>query len=97
MQIRICKLSTMWIWQWRWQRWQWYDDESNLVKPIFDVTSDDVSVSSDKASLRVSESFDEECDNSSSEYDIPLFYLQTRLRGRVKNDITSDVLSILNE
>lgn len=66
------------------------NNESNSVKPNSDVKSDAVSVSSDKDSLRVKESFDEECDNSSSEDDIPLFELQKRLRGQVKNNITSD-------
>lgn len=52
------------------------------MKPNSDVKSDAVSVSSDKDSLRINESIDEECDISSSEDDIPLFDLQKRLRGQ---------------
>lgn len=55
------------------------NNESNLVKLNSDVKSDAVSVSSDKDSLSINESIDEECDISSSEDDIPLFDLQKRI------------------
>lgn len=54
------------------------------MKPNSEVKSDAVSVISDKDSLSINATIDEECDISFSEDDIPLFDLQKRLRGQVK-------------
>lgn len=65
------------------------NDESNSVKTSSDVKSDAASVSSDKDSLRVNESFDEELSAESDGEDdnVPLAQLARKYRKERENSL----------
>lgn len=68
------------------------NDESNTVKPSSGVKSDAVSVTSDKDSLRVNESFDEElsAESDGDDDNVPLTQLARKYRKERENSSLED-------